>query len=105
MPLDFRYLINKYLGPYLEDSGILAEQLVSVDSDISLLSVALNIAKINELLEDSDLPVEFVDGYIGELTASVPWKNLLQENCFFAIDGMTITLQVWKDCSSTYHVL
>ena len=95
----FRYLINKYLGPYLDDSGILEQQIVSADSDISLLNVSLNIAQINELLEGSDLPFEFVDGFIGELTVTIPWKDLLKENCFFALDGLTITLQV---CYTNY---
>ena len=105
---NFRYLINKYLGPYLDDSGILEQQIVSADSDISLLNVSLNITKINELLEGSDLPFEFVDGYIGELTVTIPWKDLLKENCFFALDGLTVTLQVKrmiKDYSSNTLII
>ena len=56
--------------------------------------VALNTANINGMLEDSEVPVEFVDGYIKELSVTVPWSNLLKDNCQFVIDGLTITLQV-----------
>lgn len=89
-----RYLINRYLGPFLEE-GILLNQL-SVDGPIRLRDVALNTANINSMLEESEAPVEFVDGYIQELSVTVPWSNLLKENCYFEIHGLTITLQVKK---------
>ena len=37
-----------------------------------------------------------MDGYIGQLSVSVPWSNLLNDNCQFVIDGLTVTLQVKK---------
>ena len=97
-----KYLINRYLGSFLEDRIIL-EQL-SVDDAVSVKDVALNINHINELIlnqakeaegEESAAPLfKFVDGYIRELSVNVPWRNLLGEDCFFSIDGLTITLQV-----------
>ena len=98
-----KYLINRYLGSFLEDRIIL-EQL-SVDDAVSVKDVALNINHINELIlnqakeaeggEDAAPPLfKFVDGYIRELSVNVPWRNLLGEDCFFSIDGLTITLQV-----------
>ena len=91
-----RYLINRYLGPFLEE-GILLNQLsVTTGCPITLNDVALNTKNINNMLEDSEVPVEFVDGYIKELSVSVPWSNLLKDNCQFVIDGLTITLQVKK---------
>ena len=91
-----RYLINRYLGPFLEE-GILLDQLsVSSGCPITLKDVALNTNNINKMLEESEVPVEFVDGFIKELSVSVPWSNLLKDNCQFVIDGLTITLQVKK---------
>ena len=91
-----RYLINRYLGPFLEE-GILLNQLsVSSGCPITLRDVALNTKNINRMLEESEVPVEFVDGFIKELSVSVPWSNLLKDNCQFLIDGLTITLQVKK---------
>ena len=91
-----RYLINRYLGPFLEE-GILLNQLsVSSGCPIKLRDVALNTEYINSIIEESELPVQFVDGYIKDLSVSVPWSNLLKDNCNFVIDGLTITLQVKK---------
>jgi len=89
-----RYLINKYLGTFLDETVSLDQ--LSVDGDISLSNVALNIRTINSLIDSADLPVEFVDGYISDLSVTIPWANLLTESCFFSISGLTITLQVKK---------
>ena len=89
-----RYLINRYLGPFLEE-GILLDQL-TVDGCIRLRNVAVNTDHINEHLADTEAPIEFVDGFIQELAVTVPWSNLLKENCFFEVKGLTITCQVKK---------
>jgi len=64
-----------------------------VDGPIRLKDVALNTSYINAFLEDADLPLEFIDGYIPELSVTVPMANLLNENCLFEIKGLTLTLQ------------
>ena len=89
-----RYLINRYLGPFLEE-GILLDQL-TVDGCIRLRNVAVNTDHINEHLADTEAPIEFVDGFIQEFAVTVPWSNLLKENCFFEVKGLTITCQVKK---------
>jgi len=89
-----RYLINKYLGTFLDDT-ISLDQL-SVDGAIRLSNVALNIRTINSLIEEADLPVEFVDGHIQDLSVTIPWTDLLTESCHFTISGLTVTLQVKK---------
>lgn len=86
-----RYLINRYLGPFLEE-GILLNQL-SVEGPITLKNVALNASNISGMLEESELPVEFVDGFVQELSLSVPWSNLLKDPCQFSIRGLTVALQ------------
>lgn len=94
-----KYLINRYLGTFLENHEIFLDQMSASDggssgSSISLHHVALNTRNLNAALESSELPVEFVDGYIEELSVHVPYSRMLSENCFFSIDGLTITLQV-----------
>eukprot|EP00093_Oithona_nana_P001821 01821.XXX_5499_11495_1 [CDS] Oithona nana genome sequencing. len=89
-----RYLINRYLGPFLEE-GILLDQL-SIEEGITLRNVAVNTDHINSMLEDTEAPIEFVDGFIQELAVTVPWSNLLKDNCFFQIRGLTVTAQVKK---------
>ena len=87
-------MINRYLGPFLEE-GILLDQL-SIDEGITLRNVAVNTDHINSMLEDTEAPIEFVDGFIQELAVTVPWSNLLKDNCFFEIRGLTVTAQVKK---------
>ncbi|TRY61083.1 hypothetical protein TCAL_14969 [Tigriopus californicus] len=96
-----KYLINRYLGTFLENHEIFLDQMSATSgaegssgSSISLHHVALNTRNLNAALESSELPVEFVDGYIEELSVHVPYQRMLSENCFFSIDGLTITLQV-----------
>ena len=48
------------------------------------------------MLEETEAPIEFVDGFIQELAVTVPWSNLLKDNCFFEIRGLTVTCQVKK---------
>ena len=40
--------------------------------------------------------MEFVEGYISDLSVTIPWANLLTESCYFSISGLTITIQVKK---------
>jgi hypothetical protein len=67
---------------------------LSVDGPIRLRDVALNTSYINAFLEDAEIPLEFIDGYIQELSVTVPMANLLKDNCLFEINGLTLTLQV-----------
>lgn len=69
---------------------------LSIDEGIKLRNVALNTDHINSMLEDTEAPIEFVDGFIQELAVTVPWSNLLSDNCFFEIRGLTVTCQVKK---------
>ena len=48
---------------------------LSVDGAISLSNVALNIRTINCLIEEADLPVEFVDGFI-QVGSAAPTQAL-----------------------------
>ena len=52
---------------------------LSVDGAISLSNVALNIRTINCLIEEADLPVEFVDGYIQVFVKNKPRKGSNQK--------------------------
>ena len=49
-----RYLINRYLGPYLEE-GILLDQLSVASGPVRLDHVVLNTRNINAMLEDSEV--------------------------------------------------
>ncbi|XP_071962999.1 autophagy-related protein 2 homolog A-like isoform X2 [Antedon mediterranea] len=48
---------------------------------------------LNELLNNSNAPVEIRNGIIGSITVSIPWKALLTANSQVEVKGLTITLQ------------
>ena len=60
-----RYLINRYLGPFLEE-GILLDQL-SIDEGITLRNVALNTDHINSMLEGTEAPIEVRKNFISRI--------------------------------------
>ncbi|KAJ3171453.1 hypothetical protein HDU88_007532 [Geranomyces variabilis] len=65
-------VINKILGDYV---GNLESKQLSVgiwQGDVALHNLKLK----KEALDKFNLPVEVVDGYLGDLTLSIPWNDL-----------------------------
>jgi autophagy-related protein 2 len=48
---------------------------------------------LNEALESSSVPLEVVDGFIHEISISVPWTCLIQKSTELEITGLELTLQ------------
>lgn len=48
---------------------------------------------LNELGEKQNWPLEFVDGFLEELTVFVPWASLLKESTNLEVKGLKLTLQ------------
>ena len=48
---------------------------------------------MNEALESSSVPLEVVDGFIHEISISVPWTCLIQKSTELEITGLELTLQ------------
>nr|CAD7441323.1 unnamed protein product [Timema bartmani] len=48
---------------------------------------------LNELGEQQNFPVEFVDGFISEMCVSIPWASLLSDSSFVEVKGLTLTVQ------------
>ncbi|KAK9884101.1 hypothetical protein WA026_005041 [Henosepilachna vigintioctopunctata] len=56
--------------------------------------------------ENHNLPMEFVDGHIGELQMKIPWRTLLKDSVMVEIRGLNITLQpkqLKEDASSMFE--
>lgn len=53
-----------------------------------LLSQALN-----EMGEQQHLPLEFVDGFIMEISLSIPWSALLSQASYVEVKGLRLTVQ------------
>lgn len=48
---------------------------------------------LNELGEQHNLPIEFVDGSITKITVRVPWSSILTESSSIQVDGLNLVIQ------------
>lgn len=48
---------------------------------------------LNELSENLNWPLEFVDGYIESLHVHIPWTAVLAESSLVEVNGLKVTLQ------------
>ncbi|VDK68942.1 unnamed protein product, partial [Anisakis simplex] len=48
---------------------------------------------MNEALKSANVPLNVVEGYIGEVSVSVPWRELKQKSCEIQITDLQLTLQ------------
>uniref|UniRef100_A0A8D8U0S0 Autophagy-related protein 2 n=3 Tax=Cacopsylla melanoneura TaxID=428564 RepID=A0A8D8U0S0_9HEMI len=89
-----RYLLQRYLGQFLEEKLTLDQLSVDLYNGTGSVSdVCLDVQGLNELAEQQSLPLEFVDGYIGEMSVSIPWATILRDSSYVQITGMVITVQ------------
>lgn len=89
-----RYLLQRYLGQFLEEKLTLDQLTVDLYNGTGTVSdVSLDVQALNELGEQQNFPVEFVDGYISEISVSIPWKSLLNESSFVEVKGLAFTIQ------------
>lgn len=49
--------------------------------------------------------MEFVDGYISEISVSIPWKSLLNDSSFVEVKGLAFTVQPKQRAESGMHLL
>lgn len=61
---------------------------------------------LNELGEQQNWPIEFVDGFISEISVSIPWSSLLNESSSVEVHGLNLVIQPKprSDCG-TYFLL
>lgn len=51
---------------------------------------------LNEMAEKQQLPLEFVDGFITQVSFSVPWAALLKEASYVEVKSLRLTMQPRK---------
>ena len=89
-----RYLIEKHVGQFLDQDLSLEQLTLELTKGTGTLrDINLAVDTLNELSEQYQLPINFVDGYISELTLSVPWNFILKENVFIEINGLMVTVK------------
>ncbi|XP_044125665.1 autophagy-related protein 2 homolog A [Bufo gargarizans] len=87
-----RYLLQHYLGHYLEER--LSLEQLSLDlynGSGRLTDIHLDIWSVNDLLDSAGAPLEIVDGFIGSISVTIPWSALVTENCTLEVSELQIT--------------
>ncbi|KAF6217295.1 hypothetical protein GE061_001649 [Apolygus lucorum] len=89
-----RYLLQRYLGQFLEEKLTLDQLSVDIYCGTgSVSNVAIDVQALNELGESKNLPFEFVDGFVSGISVSIPWATLFTESIYVEVSGMQITIQ------------
>lgn len=89
-----RYLLQRYLGQFLEEKLSLDQLEVNVFNGTgSVSNVSLDVQALNDLGEKKNLPIEFVDGFLAGISVSIPWATLLTDSIFIEVSGLQITIQ------------
>ncbi|XP_014232573.1 autophagy-related protein 2 homolog A [Trichogramma pretiosum] len=89
-----RYLLQRYLGQFLEEKLTLDQLTVDLYNGTGrVTNVSLDVQALNELGEQQHLPIEFVDGFVAEMSVSIPWSALLSEASYIEVTGLRMTVQ------------
>ncbi|KAI4495649.1 hypothetical protein M0802_008484 [Mischocyttarus mexicanus] len=89
-----RYLLQRYLGQFFEEKLTLDQLTVDLYNGTGrVTNVTLDVQALNELVEQQNLPLEFVDGFISEMSISIPWSALLSEASYAEVTGLRLTVQ------------
>ncbi|XP_072350535.1 autophagy-related protein 2 homolog B-like isoform X1 [Scyliorhinus torazame] len=84
-----RYLLHRYLDHFLEEKLSLEQLSVDLYQGTGSLSlVPLDKSSLNEILDSLDAPLEIIEGFIQNISVSIPWASLLQENCAVELQGL-----------------
>ncbi|KAK2581702.1 hypothetical protein KPH14_002189 [Odynerus spinipes] len=89
-----RYLLQRYLGQFLEEKLTLDQLTVDLYNGTGrVTNVSLDVQALNEMGEQQHLPLEFVDGFITEMSVSIPWSALLSEASYVEVTSLRLTVQ------------
>ncbi|VDM25339.1 unnamed protein product [Toxocara canis] len=89
-----RFLIHRYLSDFLKSKINLDQMSINLIGGTATVSeVDMDVQRLNEALDSARVPLTVIEGYIGEVNASVPWQNLPQKSCEIEIRQLQITLQ------------
>lgn len=89
-----RIILHRYFGKYL-DRNLSLDQLSFQFSkgSIQIADFSLSVHSVNDLLKTGNIPLKLVDGYVGNLTLDVPWKNLISQPTKVKINQLQLTFQ------------
>ncbi|KOC64737.1 Autophagy-related protein 2 like protein B [Habropoda laboriosa] len=89
-----RYLLQRYLGQFLEEKLTLDQLTVDLYNGTGrVTNVRLDVQALNEMGKQQHLPLEFVDGFVAEMSVSIPWSALLSEASYVEVTSLRLTVQ------------
>ncbi|XP_072929775.1 autophagy-related protein 2 homolog A [Epargyreus clarus] len=89
-----RYLLQRYLGNFLEEKLTLNQLSVDLYNGTGTVSdVSLDCEALNELGDAQSWPLEIVDGHMQEITVTIPWSTLFKDDSKVEINGLSLTVQ------------
>ncbi|KAH9636433.1 hypothetical protein HF086_006248 [Spodoptera exigua] len=89
-----RYLLQRYLGNFLEEKLTLDQLSVDLYNGTgTVCDVSLDCDALNELGDAQNWPLEIVDGYMKEITVSIPWSTLFKDDSVVKVNGLSLTVQ------------
>ncbi|CAB3388360.1 Hypothetical predicted protein [Cloeon dipterum] len=89
-----RYLLQRYLGQFLEEKLTLDQLTIDLYNGKCIVNdVSLDVQALNELSTQQKLPFWFVEGSLAQVCVSVPWTSLLSDSSYVEICGLSITVR------------
>ncbi|EJW70613.1 hypothetical protein WUBG_18480 [Wuchereria bancrofti] len=62
----------------------------------SVSDVDMDVQRLNEAFESMKIPFTVVEGYIGEVTITVPWQYILVKSVDLEVKQLQLTLQLQR---------
>uniref|UniRef100_A0AAF5PGR6 Autophagy-related protein 2 n=2 Tax=Wuchereria bancrofti TaxID=6293 RepID=A0AAF5PGR6_WUCBA len=92
-----RFLIHRYLSDFLKSSINLEQLSATLYGGIASVSdVDMDVQRLNEAFESMKIPFTVVEGYIGEVTITVPWQYILVKSVDLEVKQLQLTLQLQR---------
>lgn len=89
-----RYLLQRYVGRFLEEKLSLDQLTVDLYKGTGTIKeVTIDVNALNDVADQLNLPIKFVDGYIGEICVTIPWQAILAESCFVEVSGLMLSVE------------
>ncbi|KAK9761464.1 Vacuolar protein sorting-associated protein 13, partial [Basidiobolus ranarum] len=88
-------VLNKFLGDYVSNLETTQLNIAIWKGDVKLRGLKLR----KEALDKFNLPIDVLEGYLGELTLKIPWQNLKTQPVRVFIDNVYILAAPRRDTS------
>ncbi|VDK89074.1 unnamed protein product, partial [Litomosoides sigmodontis] len=90
-----RFLIHRYLSDFLKSSINLEQLSATLYGGVASVSdVDMDVQRLNEMFESMKIPFTVVEGYIGEVSITVPWQYILVKSVDLEVKQLQLTLQL-----------